>query len=109
MKSHDFCESNNIKYGLCQRLFQICQEIISIFNANRKTEQRIGETARLANIFWNGAVSHRCRVTDKRLDTAKALCQCKNLEAAYHLIHISIYPLKLERDHTAKTAHLASG
>src|ERR1700736_3557536 len=90
-----------------QCLLQVCEEIRYVLNTYREAQQRIGEATSLANVLWNRAVRHRCRMANERFNAAQAFCQHKHLEVTYNLIDIGTCSFELEGDHTSKAAHLA--
>src|SRR5205085_1223060 len=96
-----------LETALRQCPLQIREQILDILDTYREAQQRIGETASLANILWNRAMRHRCGMANQRFHATQAFCQRENLKATYNLIHIGTCAFELERDHAAKAAHLA--
>ena len=92
--------------NLRQGLLQVVEQVVDIFDADREAQESVGESARFANVFGDGAMRHGGGVADQRLNTAEAFGQGKDFEASHHGIDIGIGTFELEGDHAAEAAHL---
>ena len=92
-----------------ERLLDIADQIIDVFDTDRQTDEAVTDAKRCANFGRQRRMRHDCRMFGETFHAAQAFGACKYAQAFKKSTRIVEIALQHERQHAAEPVRLSPG
>lgn len=95
--------------GHLQRLLDVANQIIKIFDTDRNTDQVLCDSQLLSHLLRNVCVSHQSRDLSQALNSSQGFSQSDDLAVLQELGGLLFSSLYSDAEHATKSSHLLLG